>query len=141
MQKTTVPFEIQYLENKSNIHLILNVKIGRKQARMVIDTGASHSCISPELAKPIPGKDKIEVDYVASASGNDLSNEIQRVPSVKIGDFTLKNYQFLVLDISHINLMFEKLNIQPIVGFLGSDILLKYHAVIDYNTRTLYLSK
>lgn len=32
MQKTTVPFEIQYLENKSNIHLILNVKIGRKQA-------------------------------------------------------------------------------------------------------------
>jgi hypothetical protein len=44
-----------------------------------------------------------------------------------------------VLSISHVNTTYQLLNIPKIDGVLGSDFLMKYKAVIDYDKGILRL--
>ena len=44
-----------------------------------------------------------------------------------------------MLDLSHVNQSYEQIGLKPIDGVLGSDVLLKYNAVIDYEKKILKL--
>jgi hypothetical protein len=63
------------------------------------------------------------------------------VDTFKMGNLTLTNYKAALLDLSHVNSAYKKLNINPIQGVLGNDILLKYEALIDYKNKQVWLSK
>ncbi|MNL62848.1 hypothetical protein D3C87_1869130 [compost metagenome] len=56
-------------------------------------------------------------------------------------DWTIKNYRAAVLDLSSINYAYEQMNLQPVIGVIGGDILGRYGAVIDYKKKTLKLLK
>ena len=141
MNATVIPLEIQYLDNKQNIQPIISVKIGRKTHRMIVDTGASHSCLSALILGDKYEQSAIKVDdKVLSASENiNTPTILYKLPGIRIGDIYLRNYSFLVLDIGHINVMLKELQLPSVAGLIGSDILQKYHAVIDYGHRTLSL--
>ena len=49
------------------------------------------------------------------------------------------NYEAAVLNLKHVNQTYEKLKLAPVEGILGGDILLKYKATINYDTRELVL--
>jgi hypothetical protein len=51
------------------------------------------------------------------------------------------NYQAVAMNLSHVNYAYAQIGQKPIEGVLGSDLLKKYKAVIDYPKRKLYLSK
>lgn len=142
MPTTIIPLEVQYLDNKQNVQLILSVKIGRRMQRMVIDTGASHSCLSPHIVNENYKQQAVNIDdKVLSASENiEQPTLLYELPGIRIGDIYLRHYPFLMLDISHINAMLSSLHLPPVAGLIGSDLLQKYHAVIDYNSLTLTLN-
>ncbi|UZJ63060.1 hypothetical protein OKW96_11005 [Sphingobacterium sp. KU25419] len=56
-------------------------------------------------------------------------------------EWTIKNYRAAVLDLSSINYAYEQMNLQPVIGVIGGDILGRYGAVIDYKKKTLKLLK
>lgn len=140
MKITVIPINVQCLDT-NNFHITVNVKIGRRNEIIVVDTGASHSCLSPEVIQHLSSKEEIIVDKVLSISADVAQNTMIKLPSIKIGDFQLRNYPFLIIDIAHINDMMESLGMKKIAGLLGSDILLKYNAIIDYQNRLLTLTK
>ncbi len=139
---TTIPLTLQYLNNKQNVQLILPVKIGRHMQRMVIDTGASHSCLSPHITGESYKQHAVNIDDKVLSASEDMQQPalLYRLPGMRIGDIYIRHYPFLMLDISHINTMLHGLHLPPVAGLIGSDILLRYHAIIDYNTLTLTLN-
>ncbi|MBO4580836.1 MAG: clan AA aspartic protease [Bacteroidales bacterium] len=141
MTATNIPLHIQYLDNRQNIQPIISVSIARKEYRMIVDTGASHSCLSPQILGNRYQQSAINVgDKVLSASENVNTPTLMcKLPGIRIGDIYLRQYSFLILDISHINEMLKELQLPPVAGLIGSDILQKYHALIDYGRQRLTL--
>ncbi|MDG1476457.1 MAG: hypothetical protein P8Q14_04880 [Vicingaceae bacterium] len=60
---------------------------------------------------------------------------------VKLGTIIIEDYNAAVLDLTHVNHSYESLELDPIDGVLGSDILADYKAVIDYDKSRLILSE
>jgi hypothetical protein len=132
-----IPFEIRELDGNQNMQPVVMAQIDEFQLRLVIDTGASHSCLSKKLVKKFINKKELKADVVMGVGRGRLNNKLIEIPSFKIGDLEIKDHLFLSLQISHINKMLTSLGIEPIDGLLGSDILYAYQAVIDYSTQKL----
>lgn len=135
---TIIPFEIVNLDDQQNIQPIIDAQIGKHSIRLVVDTGASHSCLSKKSVKHLIGKTETEADVVVGVGRGKLNNKLVHVPSFKIGDLEIQNYPFLILQIAHINKMLLSLGLRTIDGLLGSDILYKYNAIIDYGRQKIF---
>jgi hypothetical protein len=131
-----IPFEVIYLNDENNIHIVVNALLNGISARLVVDTGASHSCLCKKTFKTVCKKAHfIKADAVVGIGKSKLNNQLMQVPHFELGGLLLEDYPFLMLPLSHINKMLQILDIQPIHGLLGSDILFKYNAIIDYKER------
>ncbi|MDY0014994.1 MAG: retropepsin-like aspartic protease [Bacteroidales bacterium] len=139
--ETQVPFQLIQLENEENLHPIIDAKINNTPIRLVIDTGASHSCIDKkEVKKLLKNKTKVSEDIVMGIGNKRLTNSIVTIKELTIGELAIKDYTIVAINLKHINKMMEMMNLPPINGLLGSDILCKYEALIDYKNRCLTLN-
>ncbi len=139
--KTIIPLNIAKIDN-DGFHLFINVTINRKKVNVVIDTGASQSAFDEDkIAEIISKKNKInDLDKLSTGLGsNTLSVKTTVLKSLKVGKLSLINYNAIVLDMSHINSSYEKINMPHITGVIGGDILFNYNAVIDYKNKKLIL--
>ncbi len=102
-----------------NRHLIVvNTEINDSaDAKMILDTGASHSLLSPALAKILNVKDSSEVAKIKLA-----------------GRVTTANVKVLVRDISGIAAPVKNI---AIAGMLGTSYLLGRRLIIDYPNNQL----
>ena len=137
MNTIEVPFEIRELADSQNMQPILIAHIDEYPVCLVIDTGASHSCLSKKLIKQFVNKKEVKADVVMGVGRGRLNNKLVEIPSFRIGKLEIRNHLFLSLQISHINKMLTALGIEPIDGLLGSDILVAYKAIIDYSTQKI----
>lgn len=69
-----------------------------------------------------------------------MRNTIVTIQELQLGEVIIKDYPVVALKISHINKMLKILGLKPINGLLGSDLLYKYNAVIDYKNSCLTLN-
>ncbi len=129
--ETQIPIEIIELQDDQNLHPLIEAHLNGLAIRLVIDTGASHSCLDKSLLKHLL-KNKSTSEIVMGIGNKRMTNNIVNIDELKIGDLTINNYPVVALKISHINKMLKMLDLEPINGLLGSDILYKYQAVIDY---------
>ena len=127
-----ISFEIIKLDEQQNIQPVVNAYIDTQKIRLVIDTGASRSCLSQKSIKHIKTKNELKADAVIGIGRGRLKNRFVQIPNFKIGELEIKNYNFLALQMNHINKMLSSLGMEKIDGMLGSDILYEYKAVIDY---------
>jgi hypothetical protein len=134
-----IPFKIIELDDQQNIMLIIEAFAGEYPIRLVIDTGASHSCLSKKSVKHLTDKTTVKVDVVVGIGRGRLKNKLLHVPNFKIGDLEIQNYPFLILPLAHINKMLSSVGLETIDGFLGSDILYAHKAKIDYDSRIIQL--
>ena len=62
------------------------------------------------------------------------------IAKFEIDNLILESIDMAVIDLSHVNQMYESIGIENINGVLGGDILMNYNAVIQYKKRSLKLS-
>jgi len=72
---------------------------------------------------------------------NNMKSHTIILPVLKIGKLKLKNFEAAVLDLSTINQAYSTLNLPPVIGVLGGDILYSHHAIINYKKLRLKLFK
>ena len=60
---------------------------------------------------------------------------------LNIGGWYNYNQSLILFDMSNVNAALERLNVKPVEGILGADVLSATKAVIDYNRNGLYLKK
>jgi len=135
---TIVPFKVLDIEG-DGFHLLLKLKINGKSSSMIIDTGASKTVFDKvQITKFVSEKTFNSHDKLSSGLGtSSMESKLTVLKKIKIGELEIKDYQTILLDLSHVNNSYAQINIKPVDGVLGSDILLKYNAVIDYEKKTL----
>ncbi len=139
---TKIPFQLIRIED-SGYHLLIEVKINRKTAHLLIDTGASKTVFDlSQIGNYLDNGAFTDSEVLSAGLGtNTLASKSAILENLSIGEFEIINYSAIVIDMQHVNESYQKLGLQAFDGILGSDILYKYKASIDYKTKTLKLRK
>lgn len=137
---TNIPFKILSLDVEG-FHLMIKIKINGKTANLIIDTGASKTVLDKtRVSKYVKERDFKMHDKLSSGLGtNSMESQTTVLKKIKIGELEIKDYETVLLDLSHVNSSYDQIGLSPVEGVLGSDILLQYNAVIDYEKKILKL--
>ena len=115
MNTIEIPFEIRELDNEQNMQPVVIAHIGEFPVRLVIDTGASRSCLSKKLIKQFVNRKEVKADVVMGVGRGRLNNKLVEIPSFKIGELEINDYLFLSLQISHINKVLTAIDRKSVV--------------------------
>ena len=124
-------------------HLILNAKIKGQAIRLLIDTGANHSCFDRQFIEnlqsnyPIEGSDELNVGI----GGSDFETAISSIHNLQISRIKIPTLTIRLIDLQPVNQMYEQTGFSKIHGILGGDFLKKMNAVIDYSIPQITLYK
>ncbi len=139
---TKIPFQLVKIEN-NGYHLLIDVIINQRKARLLIDTGASKTVFDLSSIENYTDITTFTDNEILSAGlgTNTLISKSVVLDSLKIGNFEIINYSAIVIDMQHVNESYQNLGLEAFDGVLGSDILYKYKAAIDFKTKILKLRK
>jgi len=120
-------------------HIQVKAEINSVKGVFLIDTGASNSCIDLKLC------DFYNINYEksaekASSATDQISNTmISNKNQIKIGKWFKKNMTIVLFDMTFINKTLNEQGIERVSGIIGSDLLKKGKAIIDYSENKLFL--
>jgi len=137
----TVPLTLLNLQD-DGFHLLLEVIVFGHSFKAVLDTGASKTVFDKATVETYLHENMVlkHTDMVSTGLGTtSMQSFMLNVPDLQIGGLHLKNYEVAVLDLSTINYAYGQLDIDPVIGVVGGDILTRYGGVIDYRKNTLKL--
>src|SRR5579872_5736697 len=131
--KTLISIKLINIEN-DGLHLSIKARINNKNAHMLIDTGASTTVFDRNRIVRFVNESKFDLnDKLSTGLGtNSMQSHTAVLKKLKLGNIEIKNYKTVLLDLTHVNQSYEKMGLNAIDGVLGSDVLNKYKAVIDY---------
>ena len=109
---------------------------------MILDTGASRTVFDEtRIANFVDSETIEEQDRLSTGLGtSSMESKKVVINTIELGEIKITKYNAAVLDLSHVNQSYQKLDIEPVDGVLGGDILYDYDAVINYHKKELLLS-
>ena len=136
-----IPIDIRNIED-DGFHLTIVARINGKSVQMLIDTGASRTVFDKKRSLRFVGESNHEPhDKLSTGLGtNTMKTHITNLKKIRIGDLLIENFEAVLLDLEHVNDSYEKLGLTPIDGVLGSDLLVKHKAVINFGKKELKLN-
>ncbi len=142
VKKYKLPLELIDLQG-DGFHLLVEVFVFGQSFKAVLDTGASKTALDMEIISGLAPEDQIihVPDHHAIGLGTTTMERYFVVcPELKLGKLIIKDYEAPVFDLSAIKFAYDKLDLPPVIGVLGGDILKDYNGIIDYKKLTLTLS-
>ncbi len=138
---TLIPLTILNLED-DGFHLLVEVVIFNQRFNAVLDTGASKTVFDKTIIEQYAKQEHILLsEHLSTGLGtNTMESYTLLLSELKIGNLILTDYQVAILDLSSINRAYEMLDLEPILGVIGGDLLKKHKAVINYEEAILSLS-
>jgi predicted aspartyl protease len=140
MKKIVLKIKLLNIEN-DGYHLSVKGKINGKAANLLIDTGASRTVFDlNRMDKFINKKDLKKNDQLSTGLGtNSMVSHVSEIKKLDLGGLIIANYDAIFIDLSHVNKSYENIKLKPIDGVIGSDILLQFKAVVNYEKMELTL--
>lgn len=127
------------LKKLNSAHYLVHARIQGKEARLILDTGASTTCIDIKKANHFE-IDHEKSDILAAGAGSiGMATQISHKNKIQIGKWEDKHIGLVLFDLSHVNIALKEAGEETIDGILGADFLKKHRAVIDYGRNCLYL--
>jgi len=120
-------------------HLLIKATINGVKGDFILDTGASNSCVgfeSIELFKLTANHSKTKA---AGAGAIGMFTQIAKTNKLKLGRWKDDNFNLVIFDLSHVNSALEQHKVKPVQGIIGADVLMGGKAIIDYESKYLYL--
>lgn len=139
-KKYIIPIEQLELE-EDNYHLLIQSHFNNGFfGKWIIDTGASKTVFDIKHKnhfKIIESK-HTEIKSAGIGEGN-IETFIANLPEITFGDLKLYNWLVAVIDLQHINQLYQQFTGETIVGLLGSDFLVQHQAILDIKKLSLTL--
>ena len=136
-----VPIQLLDIEGEG-LHIMVKGTIHGKEARFLIDTGASRTVFDAttilEFVEDLQFEPKEGMSAGVGSSG--LETSVFHLGVFTVGDLQVRDYQAVALDLSNIHEMYANLGLPRIDGILGGDLLKRYKAVINYRSKKLRLT-
>jgi hypothetical protein len=143
MKEYILPIKIIEIE-EGNYHILVESELPDKWVGWwIIDTGASKSVFDSSLKGlycEIESETEDELFSAGIESGK-VETSAGEICQVKLGDFKVKKFKVVLINLDHINELYYKFSTGKICGLIGGDFLRKYGAVIDYREKVLLLRK
>ncbi len=139
---TQAPIVFLEIEEKG-VHLLIEVAINGKPARMLVDTGASQTVLDKTRALDFIGDAEVEESETLSKGlGTDsMESSTTVLETFSIGEMKIAEQEVVLLDLVHVNNSYEAMGEAPVDGVLGGEILRSKNAVIDYGAGTISFSE
>ena len=129
------------LKKTNTNHFEIKVKINGIKGRFILDTGASSSCVGFDRIEYF-GLDAFASKIKAAGAGNsEMDTQEARNNSIKIGRWKYEALDLVLFDLTHVNTALKNHGAKKVHGIIGSDVLEKGHAIIDYQKKRLFLKK
>ena len=121
---------------------MLKGSIHGKEARFLIDTGASRSVFDPNTMANFIENLQFEKKegMTAGVGSSDLESATFTIDTFSIGALEIHDYEAVALDLENIHEMYGKLGLPHIDGIIGGDLLKRHKAVINYRSKKLRLT-
>lgn len=120
-------------------HFEIKVTLNGVKGLFILDTGASNSCVGFEAVENFKLKAKDSEIKAAGAGATDMTTQISKKNSVKIGKWKKDKIALILFNLTHVNTALINHNSKPVDGIIGADLLKKAKAIIDYKNKDLYL--
>lgn len=122
-------------------NLYVDGSVNGRKAKLMVDTGAFATLLHSRFVRrmQIPLR-----DTPFSSSGVNLKTrgvQIATISSFSVGSMDMRSNDVGVINLEgliHAGLLDAS---PPVAGLLGSEILRRYHGIIDFGTKTLYLKR
>jgi len=136
-----VPIRLLDIEG-DGFHIMVKGTIHGKEARFLIDTGASRSVFDPITLSSFISDLQFEKKegLTAGVGSSDLESSTFVIDHWSIGEMEITDYEGVALDLGNIHEMYQKIHLPHIDGIIGGDILHKYKAVINYRSKKIRLT-
>jgi hypothetical protein len=72
---------------------------------------------------------------------SNIESHYTEISDLKLGGVKIKYYTAHILDLSQVNETYKQIDMPQIHGVVGSDLLLKHKATINFRKKTLTLSE
>ena len=139
-KKEAIPVTIVSIED-DGCHLMVEGLINGIEANLLIDTGASRTVFDQDRVMRFFGDGAIDFEANEKLSTglgtSTMESRTVQLDEIRLGELLIKDYTAVVLQMSHINESYDKLNLPGIDGVIGGDLLEKYGAVVDYGSKEL----
>lgn len=120
-------------------HYLFSAKINGVSGDFILDTGASTSCVGftdSQYFKLISEESLIKA---AGAGAINMETMLSRKNEFAIKNWAIKNMDFVLFDLSHVNEALQQVKEGPVHGIIGADFLKQHRTVIDYGRNCFYL--
>lgn len=128
---------VKLYRNKTQ-HLLCAARVNGKTARLLIDTGASNSCLDQALQEKFLLEVKGQPFEAAGASEGKMQAVFSQASNLHLGRFSAGKHSFVLLNMVHIIATLHAQGATPIDGILGADFFFERNVQIDYHIRTLF---
>ena len=120
-------------------HFEIKAEINGFTGRFILDTGASNTCVGIDKANQFQLVSKTSEIKAAGAGAREMETFISEKNTIKIGKWKYKKQEIVLFDLIHVNEALIEHQAMPVDGIIGSDILKKAKAIIDYGKKKVYL--
>jgi predicted aspartyl protease len=120
-------------------HFEIIVKVNGKKGLFILDTGASNSLVDIDSVEQFNLTVKDSEVKVAGAGAINMDSKISKKNKIKIGKWNHKKVALVLFNMTHVNTALKNQNANPVNGIIGTDLLKKGKAIIDYDKKYLYL--
>lgn len=125
-------------------HILIEVTLFNSKQLMVVDTGASKTVLDKTQLEEMQSQN-LEFEATETLSTglgtNAMESFLLEIDELSIEDWVIKKFKVAVLDLSSINYAYTQMNLPPVLGVIGGDILASYGAIINYKTNSMRLNK
>jgi predicted aspartyl protease len=135
-----IPIRILEID-QMGYHLLIEAKVNNLKANVLVDTGASRTVIDlNRLEHFFENPQKREYGKPCSGVGSGrIESFVTTLHTLQLGMEVIENIEVVAIDLSTVNQNYAMFDLPRIDMVLGSDLLLKLKAVIDYSNKILSL--
>jgi hypothetical protein len=120
-------------------HYLFSAKINNVLGDFILDTGASTSCVGFTDSEHFKLISEESIVKAAGAGAINMHTMLSRKNEFSLKNWEIKNMDFVLFDLSHVNQALSQVNEKPIHGIIGADFLKYHRAVIDYGRNCFYI--
>ena len=120
-------------------HFEIKAKLNGVSGRFILDTGASNTCVGMDKADMFKLVSEASEIKAAGAGARNLETLISDHNELEIGNWNYKKQKIVLFDLIHVNEALVEHHALPVDGIIGSDVLKKARAIIDYRKKRVYL--
>ncbi len=127
------------LKKLATSHYLFSAKINGVTGNFILDTGASTSCVGLSVSNRFSLIRENSIIKAAGAGAINMDTMLSRNNKFSIKTWNIKNMDFVLFDLSHVNEALLQANEAAIHGIIGADFLKDHRAVIDYGRNCFYI--